>query len=96
MEVKLKIVKSDGTLPPKTAKVAPINNILHSLWSNVSVFLNDTQIANTHDFGYRCYITNCLTYSSIIKSAQLSSQGYFADYNTHMDVQGKLIAVKFS
>lgn len=75
--MKCKIVKSDGTLPLKTAKVAVINNALHSIWATVRVLLNDHCIATTQDYGYRSYVTTCLTYSSSVKSGLLSTQGYY-------------------
>jgi len=68
-------VKANGTLPSKAKKVGLINNGLHSLWSSVAVYLNDVSIANTQDFGYRSYINTCLTYSSLVKGALLTSQG---------------------
>ncbi|XP_041361916.1 uncharacterized protein F54H12.2-like [Gigantopelta aegis] len=41
LHVKAKIVKADGTSLDKNEHVAPVNNWLHSLWSQIDVVLND-------------------------------------------------------
>lgn len=45
VEIVCKITKADGTLPLKTALVAPVCNVLHSAFEAVRVYLND-QIIN--------------------------------------------------
>lgn len=80
IELVAKITKSDGTLPDKTKIVAPINNVLHSAFETVRVYLNDNSvIQNTTLYHLRSYITHTLTYSSHVKASLLESQGYYAD-----------------
>jgi hypothetical protein len=85
-EVTVKIVKADGTSLPDTSKtVAPINNVLHSLFESVRLTINDVPITvSPGNYPYKAYITNCLTYGPSVKSAQLSCQGWYSDMNNHM------------
>jgi hypothetical protein len=66
LNVQFQIVKSDGVTLPDTAKfVAPRNNILHTLFSSVSLYINNVQISTALDnYCYKAYITNLLSYSS--------------------------------
>ena len=36
------------------------------------------------NYPYKAYISNCLTYSSLVKAAQLASQGWSSDLSAHM------------
>lgn len=86
LEVTIKITKSDGTtLPDKLRNVAPVNNVLHSMWETVRVTVNDDYVTkNPNFYPYKAYITNCLTYSSAYKAAQLCTEGYYQDLHNHM------------
>ena len=68
MEVTCLITKSDGvTLPDTGKKVAPINNIAHSLFESVRLTINDIPISiSPNNYGYKAYINNALTDNSTI------------------------------
>jgi hypothetical protein len=85
VEVRILITKSDGiTLPNKTDVVAPVNNVLHSLFEAVRLTINDIPITQSpDDYQYKAYITSCLSYSTLVKGAQLQSQGYYGDLAGH-------------
>ncbi len=82
----MKIVKSDGvSLPDSNKTVAPVNNILHSLFESVRLTINDVPITvSPNNYAYKAYITNCLTYGPSVKSAQLACQGWYSDLGNHM------------
>ena len=63
MEVTCLITKSDGvTVPDISKKVAPINNIAHSLFESVRLTINDIPISiSPNNYGYKAYINNALT-----------------------------------
>ena len=85
LEVTVSIVKNDGTLPAKEANVSVVNNFLHSMFESVRLTINDMPISvSPNNYPYKAYIANCLTYSSFVKSAQLSCQGWYSDTATHM------------
>ena len=84
MQVTIVIKKKDGSLPDTTKTVAPVNNILHSLFQSVRLTINDQPITTSPlNYQYKSYISNCLTYSSLVKAAQLATEGWYADFSGH-------------
>jgi hypothetical protein len=85
-EVTIKITKNDGlTLPDTSQLVGPVNNILHSLFEAVRLTINDIPISvSPGNYPYKAYITNCLTYPTIVKSSHLQTQGWYTDLSAHM------------
>ena len=71
MEIDIKITKSDGSLPDKAKRVGLVNNILHSMFESVRLYINDSliSIAPKH-YNYKAYISTLLTYSPHCKNAQ--------------------------
>ena len=86
IEVNCVITKNDGSLPAKETNVAVINNALHSMFDAVRLTVNDLPLTvSPSHYPYKAYITNTLTYSNEVKSAQLQTQGYYPDTSEHMD-----------
>ena len=88
IEVTVSITKSDSsTLPEKAKSVASVNNSLHSLFSSVSMQINDQKITVAQeDYPYKTYVANLLTFSSDSKTSVLESQGWASDTKRAMDV----------
>lgn len=88
LEIVCSIHKKDGSLPLKSAKVAPNCNVLHTAFEAVRVFINDQSItANPSLYNYKSYILNTLTYSAQLKTSLLESQGYYGDTAGFFDDQ---------
>ncbi|GBN08240.1 hypothetical protein AVEN_73966-1 [Araneus ventricosus] len=84
--VKVKILKDNAELG-ETDKVAPVNILLHSLFSEVDVNLNDCLIsASTNLYPFRSYIESLLNYGSDYKKSFLTSECFFKDYAGYLDV----------
>ena len=98
MEVTCSIVKNNGDVPETAKSVSVVNNTLHSLFKSVRIKINDYEITKQPQlYAYRAYIAACLTYSSFCKSAQLQSQGYYADLSSHMGAEGsKFLLLEFA
>lgn len=78
--VKVKIVKSDGSKLPDKEEVAPINLILHSLFSQVDVSLNERIISSaTNTYPYLAYIETLLNYGEDAKKTLLTCEGFYKD-----------------
>ena len=74
------IVKENGSLPSTDALVAPVNNVVHSLFESVRLIINDKPLTSSAgNYPYKAYITNCLTYSTVVKYSQLKCEGYYED-----------------
>jgi hypothetical protein len=87
INVRFQILKSDGKSLPDLAKfVAPRNNILHTLFSSVALYINNVQISTAPDnYCYKAYITNLMSYSSSAKNTHLELQGYSDDTANNFD-----------
>jgi hypothetical protein len=72
--LKVKVQKSDGTNLADDAKVAPVNNFMHSLFSEVDLYLNNKLISSSMDtYPYRAYLENLLTYGKEAKNTHLDA-----------------------
>ena len=84
--IKAKITKSDGSNCAEADKVAPVNLLLHSMFSQVDVALNGKLISDsTPTYPYRSMIETLLNYDKEAKDTHLQSQFYFKDTAGHMD-----------
>ena len=72
LSVQYRVAEADGTALTATSKVAPVNNTLHSLFSQVTVALKDHNITQPNsDYAYRAYLETLLNYSSSAKNTWL-------------------------
>jgi hypothetical protein len=84
--IQAKIIKSDGTDLAGGDIAVPVNNWLHSLFSQVDVSLNETLITpSSQTYAFRAYIENLISYSEDAKKTQLGSVLWFKDTKTKMD-----------
>jgi len=80
LHLKVKLVNGDGSdIQDKEIKLAPINNILHSLFDQVDVQLQHQLVSTGQNYCYKAYIENLLEYGSEAKESQLQAQGFFKD-----------------
>ena len=80
LKLRIKLVEANGGALSATSKVAPINNILHSLFSQVTVSLKDNIITQSNsNYPYRAYLETLLNYSSGAKKTWLKSAGWEVD-----------------
>ena len=78
--VRAKVVRGVGTDIADDAPVAPVNNWLHSLFSQVDVHLNDTLVTpSSNTYPFRAYVETLLSYGAEAKKTQLSSQLWYKD-----------------
>ena len=83
--VRIRIVTRDG-LAPGADLVAPVNNILHSMWSSVELELNNKNITGHGlHYPYRAYLENLLSYSPTSMNYQLQTEGWHKDKAGHMN-----------
>ena len=74
-------VKPTTTLQANTAAdFAPVNNWLHSIFSQVDVYLNQKCISPpSNNYAYRSYIENLLNYGDLAKKSHLTASLWYAD-----------------
>ena len=84
--VRAKVVRGVGTDIADDAPVAPVNNWLHSLFSQVDVHLNDTLVTpSSNTYPFRAYVETLLSYGAEAKKTQLTSQLWYKDTAGHME-----------
>ena len=77
----------DGTNAADADTVKPVNLWLHSLFSQVDISLNGTQVtSSTNTYSYRAMIKTLLSYSDDTKMSQLTSSLFYEDKSGRMDV----------
>lgn len=85
LHVKAKVTKADGT-NLDGVDVAPINNWMHSLFTQVDVSLNDTVVSSSENtYAYRAYLETTLNYGKEAKESHLTAQLYHKDTPHHVD-----------
>ena len=84
--IRAKVVRGVGTDLAADTPVAPVNNWLHSLFSQVDVYLNDTIVTpSSNTYPFRAYVDTVLSYGDEAKNTQLTSQLWYKDTAGHMD-----------
>ena len=86
LHVQVKVTRADGDDLLLALPVGPVNNWLHSLFSQVDVYLNGTLVTpSTNTYAYRAYIEALLSYGTDAKDSQLTVQLWHNDTATRMD-----------
>ena len=80
LKVRVKLTLEDDDPIDNTCKVAPVNNLLHSLFQQITVSLKDTVISQANNcYSYRAYLENLLNYSSSAKHSWMKGFGWEGD-----------------
>lgn len=87
LKVKIRITSANGENGYAAGdQVAPVNLILHSMWSKLDVSFNGKRISSSgHTYPYRAYIESSLNLGSDVKTGQLSASGWHMDSAEHFD-----------
>lgn len=84
--LELKITKLDGTSIGEDDTVGPINLLLHTLFQQVDISLNDILVSDASNlYHYRSIIETLLSYGNEAKLSQLTMAMYSKDKATKMD-----------
>ena len=84
--VQAKIVQPNGANLGAAANTAPVNLLLHSLFSQVDIQLNGTLItSSTNTYPYRAILETLLSNGEDAKKTQLTSGLYYKDAAGQMD-----------
>lgn len=89
LNIKARILKNDGAAMAAADddKVGPINNWMHSLFSQIDVYLNQKIVSSgSNAYPYRAFFENLLSYGPAAKSSHLTSVMWYKDTPGHMEV----------
>ena len=88
LSVQIKLTDTDGGDITAESKCAPVNNVLHSLFSQVTVTMRDSVISHpNNNYSYRAYIENLLNYSSASKETWMKNFGFHQDEAGKFDLE---------
>jgi hypothetical protein len=74
------LIESLTSTEAVTKMMGPVNNLFHSMFSQVQVKIGNTEVENTNShYGYRAYLENLLCYDREAKSTWLQMEGWFQD-----------------
>ena len=93
LKLRVRIVNEDGSpvvdvagttsTPAVTHTIAPVNNVLHSLWESIDVSLNHQSVAaNDRHYAIKAMVLDELNFSEDSKGTWLRTQGYWEDAYT--------------
>ena len=86
LHVQAKVTRANRGYRDLADHIGLMNNWLHSLFSQVDVYLNGTPVtSSTNTYAYRAYPETLLSYGTDAKVTQLTSQLWYKDTATHMD-----------
>lgn len=85
-------VQADEVLPENTElEAGPVNNWLHSLFSQVDIHLNQKCITPpSNNYNYRAYIENLLNYTDNAKKSHLTAGMWHKDTPGNMNLAGNV------
>lgn len=80
IHITAKIVVDDVVPATEKADISPVNNWLHSMFSQVDIFLNQKCITPpSNNYSYRAYIENLLNYTDNAKLSHLTAGMWYKD-----------------
>lgn len=86
LHIKAKILNQDSTNLAADTIVAPINNWLHSLFSQLDVHLNQKLVSPPNNtYAYRAFLETLLNYSPAAKESHLTCGLWYQDTAGHMN-----------
>jgi hypothetical protein len=82
----MSVINEDGTSLEDADIVAPINNTLHSIFSDVSVTIGNKLVSSSsHLYPYKAYIESLFNYSSAAKDSHQTLALYYEDETAHFE-----------
>ena len=85
--VKLKIINGDGTPLEKKDSVGVVNNLLHSLWSQVDIALGGKLFTSSDKkYPYKAYLKTLMNYGFEAQQYQLQTHLYSKDTPGSLDL----------
>ena len=82
----VKIVKPDDSDLIAADVIAPVNNWMHSMFSDIKMDIANTVIeGGEHLYPYKAYLYNLLSHDYLSKRTQLTGSGWYKDTHTAMN-----------
>ena len=87
--VRASVTAADGTGLEAGVEISPKCNFLHTMWSQIDVYLNGSLVTQSNNnYPYRAYIENLLSFGQDTKSSQLSAVLWYRNTAGQFDTRG--------
>ena len=91
LRVKVKVVQPNGDNLAADAKVCPVNLTLHSMWSDLTLFVGGVEVSNCSGaYPYLAYLQTLLTYGRDAKQSHLQASMWYHDSASHFNSMAEL------
>ena len=89
LHLEYNIETADGTDVTATDEAAPVNNVLHTIFSNVQLLINGEKVTGNYEqYPYKAYLTDLIATEHRNKETRMEGyQKWIADTAGHMDTQ---------
>ena len=88
--VRASVTTAAGADLAENVEIAPECNFLHTLWTQVDVYLNGSLVTQSNNnYPYRAYIENLLSFGQEAKNSQLSALLWHRNTSEHFDTRGE-------
>ena len=89
LHLEYNIETADGTDVTATDEAAPVNNVLHTIFSNVQLLINGEKVTGNYEqYPYKVYLTDLIATEHRDKETRMEGyQKWIADTAGHMDTQ---------
>ena len=86
LNLKIQILKADGTVFPATDNVGPVNNIFDTVFSNVQVDFNQKRVSDSRNlYHYRAYLEDLFNFNETAKGTHMSASLWYQDLPGEFD-----------
>ena len=86
LRVKAKVTNADGTAVDAGHNVVPVNLLLHSMFSDVTVYVGGVQVSTCSGaYPYQAYLQTLLSYGQGPKHSHLEAALWYQDTAAHFD-----------
>jgi len=90
--LKMKITHANGAALTDADLVAPVNNFLHGIWSQIDVYFNQTLVSSTASYGYKALLDALFLQDKDGSESYLQMAGFYKDtagFMQEMDVDAR-------
>lgn len=85
LKVTCKVIKEDGSDIPAGESVVLRNNMLHTLWKQIDIYLNEVLISKSSDnYAYKAYLDTILN-ENALNNNEVGAWGYYKEETAHMN-----------
>ncbi len=84
LKLSVKLETGNSTVIPAVKRVSPINNIIHSCFSSLRVYVGDTLVSkSSENYNFKSYIIDYLSYDGFAKYSWMVGNGWYQDSFGH-------------